>query len=70
MAPENFFVRSIDSRSAREFKRDVFPAPDAPIMNKVYPGSATPEQFLSTYNGFVLSAPSFFSALVVFTCTV
>ena len=51
------------------FKRDVLPAPDAPMMKHVCPGRANPVQFFKIYKFLVSPYPFFFSILFVLTLT-
>ena len=57
-------------RAEIAFINEVFPAPDEPIIYRVYPGRAYPEIFFSTTNGFVLPNPLFLSSVEVGTVTV
>jgi len=43
------------------FKRDVFPAPDDPMMYNVWPGIAYPEAPLTIYYFIVLTPLIFYS---------
>ena len=58
-------------RSAKIFRRLVFPAPEAPIMKVAYPGAANPETLLRIVYRLISPIAGFssFSCYVVLTST-
>ena len=64
MSPVTFMPGFIEILSERRFKRDVFPAPDAPIIKVTCLGKQNPVTPLSTYNTLEGAAPAWISCLL------
>ena len=69
MSPVSIDVLLFAILSEIAFIREVLPAPEAPIIYRVVPGKAYPEQFFKTSIFRYFSAPSLCSSFVDLTIT-